>query len=693
MATENHCMQAQKMIPPFEITGLMLAGGLGRRMGGSDKPPTHFGGQPIASRVLQRLQPQVGRLLINANRDLNTWQSYGFPVVSDVIGGFSGPLAGIHAGLTACKTPWLVTVPCDAPFLPINLVEKLATKALAENADIAVARSAGRLQPVFALLRTALLPSLEQHLRGTDRKIESWFEVLNRVMVDFDDDASFINVNTLDELTHVLTDHAGTTHEKTATPAASSVPIQSEDSLWKHQSILVVDDEPGMLSFLRRSLESRSAWVTTAANVDEAESLHARQHFDLIVLDIALPGRTGVQWLHQLRDRGFSGDVVLMTAYADLDTAIEALRAGAADFLLKPFSVAQMLNAVKRCFERSSLLRENFVLKRQIDQREGELEGLIGNSSAMNELCQLVKCVAPTPSTVLIQGESGTGKELAARALHRMSQRRDKPFVPINCAAISSELIESELFGHVKGAYTGANSSREGMFFYARGGTLFLDEVSELPLALQAKLLRVLEERRIRPVGSEQEIPVDVRLVTATNRNLASEVAAGHFRQDLFYRLQVVELNMPPLRARLDDLPELVQFFIGQLAPKLGVEPLPRDDGALARMARYTWPGNVRELRNLIERSLILGYYADDFVATQPEESRAAHPAAISVNPLENMTSVPAVVANDELLDGVERRHSLGVLASCGGNKTEAARRLGISRKTLERKCAVWNAS
>lgn len=676
------------MIPAAEISGLVLAGGLGRRLEGNDQGPTHFGGQPIASRVVRRLQAQVGALLINANRNLNAWQSYGVPVVSDVVGGFSGPLAGIHAGLTVCKTPWLVTVPCDAPFLPHNLVEKLATKALAEHADIAVARCGGRLQPVFVLLRTALLPSLEKHLHGSDRRIESWFELLNRVIVDFDDDAAFINVNTLDELAHVLNDHPEGGAGKSSTPTAPSVPLQNEDALWRHQSILVVDDEPGMLSFLQRSLESRGAWVTTALNVDDAETLLARQHFDLIVLDITLPGRSGVQWLHQLRKQGFSGDVVLMTAYANLDTAIEALRAGAADLLLKPFSVAQMLNAVQRCFERSSLLRENFVLRRQIDQREGGLEGLIGNSTAMNELCQLLRCVAPTPSTVLIQGESGTGKELAARALHRMSPRRDKPFVPINCAAISAELIESELFGHVKGAYTGASSNREGMFYYARGGTLFLDEVSELPMALQAKLLRVLEERRIRPVGSEQEIPVDVRMIVATNRHLASEVAAGRFRQDLYYRLQVVELNMPPLRDRMEDLPDLVQFFNQRLASNLGVPPLPRDHGALTRMARYAWPGNVRELRNLIERSLILGYYADDFVSIHPGEITPTH----TTEPFEGeLADGPDGLMKEELLEMVERRHSLAVLANCGGNKAEAARRLGISRKTLERKCAAWN--
>ncbi len=455
-------------------------------------------------------------------------------------------------------------------------------------------------------------------------------------------------------------------------PAVADVDL----STWKHQSVLVVDDEPGMVSFLQRSLAQRCGWVATAGSVEEAAELLSRRHFDLIVLDISLPGRSGVEWLHQLRDQGFVGDVVLMTAYADLETAIDALRAGAADFLLKPFSVAQMLNAVKRCFERSSLRRENFVLRRELDQRADSIEGMIGKSTSIRDVCARIKRIAPTPSTVLIHGESGTGKELAARALHRMSQRADGPFVPINCAAIAEHLIESELFGHVKGAFTGAAAGREGLFYYARGGTLFLDEISELPLPLQAKLLRVLEERKVRPVGSEQEVPVDVRVVAATNRKLVEEVAAGRFRRDLYYRLQVVEVVLPPLRDRLDDVPDLVDYFIGQLSPRLGVAELARDAAALARLARYSWPGNVRELKNLIERSLILGYFADDFVPD--EEASAASPAP---------TLEPSSEAS---LAAIERRHILGVLETCKGNKSEAARRLGVSRKTLERKCAAW---
>ncbi|WP_043420633.1 sigma-54-dependent transcriptional regulator [Azonexus hydrophilus] len=434
-------------------------------------------------------------------------------------------------------------------------------------------------------------------------------------------------------------------------------------------SILVVDDEPGMLSFLQRALAQRYGQVDTAGSVEQAVPQLHRRLYDLIILDISLPGRSGIEWLHDLRDDGFAGDVILITAYADLDTAIDALRAGASDFLLKPFSVAQMLNGVARCFERSRLRRENFVLRREIEERSTAVDGVICQSDAMQGICERLKRIAPTNATVLITGESGTGKEVAARALHRMSARHAGPFVPINCAAIAAELIESELFGHVKGAFTGAQSAREGLFYYAQGGTLFLDEIAEMPAAAQAKLLRVLEERRIRPVGSEQEIPVDVRVIAATNRNLKEEVAQQRFRQDLYYRLQVVELNLPALRERPDDIALLARHFIASMAQALNVPPLDLTPRALARMAAYDWPGNVRELRNFIERSLILGWFdlgTDDDSGDDGES------------------------ASGERLEAVEKRHILATLQACHGNKSEAARRLGISRKTLDRKCTAW---
>ena len=440
---------------------------------------------------------------------------------------------------------------------------------------------------------------------------------------------------------------------------------------WPEYSVLVVDDEPGMLSFLQRALGSRCGVVDCADSVEAARPLIQRNRYDLIVLDIALPGCSGIDWLHELRQDGFAGDVVLMTAYADLDTAIDALRAGAADFLLKPFSLAQVLNAIQRCFERSRLARENFVLRREVSTRAADVEGVVGQSELMLKVCERLKRIAPTPATVLLCGESGTGKEVAARALHRMSNRADGPFVPVNCAAISAQLIESELFGHIKGAYTGAQQNREGLFYYARGGTLFLDEISELPLAAQAKLLRVLEERRIRPVGSEQEIAVDVRVIAATNRDLKTEVAAQRFRQDLYYRLQVLEITLPPLRERPEDIALLVRHFMQLLAPGLGLPPLALDPRTLARMADYDWPGNVRELRNLVERSLILGWFD---IGPEPE-GRVIEPAPAGI---------------DETLEAVEKRHILAMLAACEGNKSEASRRLGISRKTMDRKCQAW---
>ena len=445
--------------------------------------------------------------------------------------------------------------------------------------------------------------------------------------------------------------------------------VGEREAPWRQYSVLIVDDEPGMLSFLQRALSTRCGLVDCADSVEAARPLFSRNRYDLIVLDIALPGCSGIDWLHELRQDGYAGDVVLMTAYADLDTAIDALRAGAADLLQKPFSLALALNAIQRCFERSTLARENFVLRREISTHAADIEGVVGQSDLMIKVCERLKRIAPTPATVLLSGESGTGKEVAARALHRMSQRAAGPFVPVNCAAISAELIESELFGHIKGAYTGAQQNREGLFYYARGGTLFLDEISELPLAAQAKLLRVLEERRIRPVGSEQEVAVDVRVIAATNRDLKTEVAAQRFRQDLYYRLQVLEVTLPPLRDRPEDIPLLVEHFMAQLTPNLGVPPLGLDPRTVARMADYDWPGNVRELRNLVERSLILGWFD---IGPEPE---------MGINVASNC---------DETLEAVEKRHILAVLAACDGNKSEASRRLGISRKTMDRKCQAW---
>lgn len=445
---------------------------------------------------------------------------------------------------------------------------------------------------------------------------------------------------------------------------------------WPFWSMLVVDDEEGMRNFLVKTLVPRCQFVMSAGSAEEGAELVRSHHVDLIILDISLPGRSGVVWLKELREQGFSGEVILITAFADLDTAIEALRAGASDFILKPFRVPQILNAIKHCYERSRLARENYVLRRALSPSPRAPDGLVGRSAAITQLSQSLERIAAVPSTVLLQGESGTGKELVARALHDLSPRAQGPFVPVNCASMSPDLIESELYGHARGAFTGATKARDGLFYYAQGGTLFLDEVAELPLPVQASLLRTLEDHKIRPVGSEQLVPLNVRIIAATNRALADEVTAGRFRKDLYYRLQVVEITLPPLREHKEDIPVLARHFMAQLSPLLGVEPLEISDTEMAYLLQYDWPGNARELRNLIERSLILGTLnvsALYGVATRPQPAPARTDDGAGTD-----------------LQTREKQHILAVLASVQGDKTRAAQLLGISRRTLERRCAEW---
>jgi DNA-binding NtrC family response regulator len=463
--------------------------------------------------------------------------------------------------------------------------------------------------------------------------------------------------------------------------AVKSADVLTEDAdipdtfgSWPQSSVLVVDDEPGMRSFLTRALSARCGRVASAASVEEATMLIDEKPFDLLILDIALPGKSGVEWLHELRALGYHQDVILITAFADLDTAIGALRGGASDFILKPFRIDQLLGSINRCFDRAQLKRENFLLKRAIAgnyNSEPDHSRMVGESKALLEIQTLVQRLAPLPSTVLISGESGTGKEVVARALHQFSQRASRPFVAVNCGAIAPELIESELFGHIKGAFTGATGVREGLFFYAQGGTLFLDEVGEMPLNLQTKLLRVLDEKKIRPVGSDIEMPVDVRIIAATNRELSEHVKNGSFRQDLYYRLDVMNIHIPPLRERREDIAPLAQHFMRLLAAKMTIPPIALDTEIIDKMRAYPWPGNARELRNVIERALILGHIPDGCLGSETAASNQQQ-------------------ALEESLEAVEKRHILNVLSATSGNKTEAARRLNISRKTLERKYAEW---
>jgi DNA-binding NtrC family response regulator len=449
--------------------------------------------------------------------------------------------------------------------------------------------------------------------------------------------------------------------------------LPNKDDHWPHSAVLVVDDEPGMRSFLVKSLAPRCRHVASAASVEDAQVELQRQRYDLLVLDISLPGRDGISWLRELREQGYSGEVVLITAFADLDTAIEALRAGASDFILKPFRLTQILNAVRQSLERSRLKRENWVLRRNSAPRGLQRDAIVGDSVAMHKLRDTLERLAAVDSTVLLSGESGTGKELAAQALHRQSPRAQAPFVPVNCAALSAERLEAELFGHAPGAFDGARQARDGLLYYAQGGTLFLDEVAELPAPIQAALLRVLEDRQVRPVGSSQLMPVDVRIVAATHRRLADEVAAGRFRKDLYYRLQVVEVALPPLREHKDDIPALVTHFNRLLAPQLGADELVLGGEDLAFLRQYAWPGNVRELRNLMERSLILGQL----------NVSALYPGGPPA------TAAPGEPLPTDLHE-LEKRHILAVLESVGGDKTRAAQLLGVSRRTLERRTNEW---
>jgi len=418
--------------------------------------------------------------------------------------------------------------------------------------------------------------------------------------------------------------------------------------------------------------------VEVADDVSSAEVLRQRCHFDLIVADIRLPGRTGLEWILELREQGDNTGVIFMTGHADLETAITALRAGAEDFIMKPFRIEQLVTAIKRYLERKKFQRENYILKRQVNSIYGSpglKSGMIGNCEVMTSVCHIIKRIAPMPSTVLIEGESGTGKELAARAIHEWSGRSGS-LVPVNCGAISGELLESELFGHVKGAYTGAHQAREGLFTYADGGSLFLDEIGEMPLSMQAHLLRVIESRQVRPVGSNCEIPVDVRIIAATNKDLNEMVKQGKFREDLYYRLNVVSIRMPSLRERVEDIPMLVLHFVENISKDLGMEAPQITETEIKRLCAYDWPGNVRELKNIIERCILLNSSPGDCVLRTSDLS---------------LQESQEKDQDDMQLAAVEKMHILKILEQQGGNKSAAARVLGVSRKTLERKVQLWN--
>ncbi|MCC1492940.1 sigma-54 dependent transcriptional regulator [Cognatishimia sp. F0-27] len=429
-------------------------------------------------------------------------------------------------------------------------------------------------------------------------------------------------------------------------------------------SVLVIDDEPGMRNFLTKIVGARVKRIEAAASPAEATRLLDEAHFDIVILDNIMPGKTGLEWVTEQQRRGFFADVILITAYADLETAIAALRAGVSDFVLKPFRGNQILGALARTLDRKILRRDNTLLRRELSA-DGLKGQLLGTSPKLEDVRGLLQRLAPMSTPVLFTGASGTGKEVAARTLHQLSDRALRPFVAVNCAAIAPDRIAQELFGVI-----GTEGNRSpGLFLLADSGTLFLDEVAQMPDALQAALLRALEDQRIRAVGGERDIPLNLRLMFATNADLGKAVEEGRFRADLYHRINVVNVEMPHLRDRAEDIVSLAAHFMEQLATSMGVEPLALDEETLLKLRRHDWPGNVRELRNVIERSLILGGFPEEFAGS------GAVTGARAIEDLELIT----------------QRHILHILDRCGGNRAEAARRLGVSRKTIDRKVATWD--
>ena len=441
--------------------------------------------------------------------------------------------------------------------------------------------------------------------------------------------------------------------------------------------ILVVDDERSMREFLTICLGRAGHEVVAVASGAEAIAAIDRGGFDLVITDLTMPGIGGMEVLRHAQRRDPAPLVLMITAFATAETAIEALKLGAYDYLNKPFKVDEIQVVVTRALERARLAADNRRLRDQL-RGVGSLDRMIGRSSAMQRVFELVRKVAPTRTNVLIRGESGTGKELVARALHNLSDRATKAFVAVNCGAIPETLMESELFGHVKGSFTGATAGREGVFLAAHGGTLFLDEIGELPLAMQVKLLRALQERRVRPIGGDREVEVDVRVVAATNRDLEAAIAAGEFRNDLYFRLDVVQVVLPPLRHRAEDIPLLVERFFERITRELerplrGIAP-----DAMDWFLGYDYPGNVRELENLVERAVALE--TGDLLTAHHLPVRRERGISGDAAPAADFEGT--IDLEQEVAD-LERRLIGAALRRTGGVRKEAAKLLGITFRSL----------
>ena len=451
-------------------------------------------------------------------------------------------------------------------------------------------------------------------------------------------------------------------------------------------SILYVDDEPAIGLILQDTLEHMGHTAIGAANVPEALAALERGGIDLIISDYKMPGLSGLEFLELLREQGRDIPLVMLTGFGTIEHAVAAIKAGAADYITKPMQPEQLEHAVATALELTRLKRENDALRLEVMHIRAERQ-ILCKSSSMERVLQTISAAAPTRATVLLLGESGTGKELLARALHDQSERRDKPFVHINCAAIPEGLVESALFGHERGAFTGAIKRVEGAFERAHRGTLLLDEITEMRLDLQAKLLRVLQEQEFERVGGTSQIKVDVRVVATSNRNLDDAVERGEFRRDLFYRLSVMPVQIPPLRERMEDVPILAHHFARRAGPELNRNVVTISSDAIALLQRYQWPGNVRELQHAVERAVILSS-TPTLNATSFEHVRAAiamqkGPVA---TPVSTATSPSGFTVPTLNLDDAESAMIQEALKSTGGNRTRAAQLLGITDRTLRNK-------
>jgi DNA-binding NtrC family response regulator len=445
------------------------------------------------------------------------------------------------------------------------------------------------------------------------------------------------------------------------------------------ERILIVEDEDLMRELLTKILAGEQYRIFQASSAEEAMRLLQEQTYDLVLTDLRLKGMNGLQLLSEVRTFDPEIVVIVMTAYASVETAVEAMRKGAYDYITKPFINEEIRVMLRRALNQRHLSRENRHLKRELRERY-RFENIVGTSEAMERVYRMIEKVSAISSNVLIFGETGTGKELVARAIHYNSERSDRPFVAVNCGALTESLLESELFGHVKGAFTGAIANQEGFFRKAHRGTLFLDELNEVSHGLQVKLLRAIQEREVIPVGGREPVKFDVRLIAATNKNLEDEVKKGTFREDLFYRINVITIHLPPLRNRKEDVPLLVNHFLQKYAQRLGKPSIKISRGAMQVLVNYDWPGNVRELENMTERTIAL--CEEDIIETTDLPEKLTQ-VKIAIRDLDDY---------EMTLDALEEQHIKKVLRQVSGDKVKASQILGINLSTLYRKLARYEA-